>query len=71
MRDQIKRHLRDEELNPFKRYNPTRPIMEWYNGYKMDRYISAVLDKRYEEWKTSKSHNSQAKSVIDLALVII
>ena len=59
--------MREEELNPFKRYSPMRPIMEWYNGYKMDRYISAELDKRYQEWR-SNSSTPKTKSVIDLAL---
>jgi cytochrome P450 len=68
MRSQIKHHLRDEELNPFKRYSPMRPIREWYNGYKMDRYICEELDKRYREWKSAGTSTPKTKSVMDLAL---
>jgi cytochrome P450 len=69
MRNQIKGHIRDEELNPFIRYNPLRPVMEWYNGYRMDRYICAELDRRYQEWKSSNLTKLKTKkSVIDLAM---
>ncbi|KAF2477215.1 cytochrome protein [Lindgomyces ingoldianus] len=68
MRNQIQRHIREEEMNPFKRYNPMRPIMEWYNGYMMDRYICAELDKRYQEWRSAKLSKPKTKSVIDLVI---
>jgi len=67
MRDQVNRHVVEGELNPFIRYNPMLPVMQWYNGYKMDRYISKELDERYHEWRSTTS-KAKAKSVIDLAL---
>lgn len=67
MRRQIDQHVREEELNPFIRYNPLYPLKVWYNGRKMDQYISAELDKRYQEWRNS-SISVKTKSVIDLAL---
>jgi cytochrome P450 len=67
MRNQINNQIREEELNPFKRYNPLHPVVEWYRGRKMDQYISAELDKRYQEWRNASSA-PKTKSVIDLAL---
>lgn len=67
MRNALDNHMRDEELNPFKRYSPMRPIREWNNSYKMDTYISAELDKKYQKWRTSSSP-SKTKSIMDLAM---
>ena len=53
MRSSIEWHCQDEERNPFKRWNPMRPLLEWHNGRTMNRYIGAELDKRFEDWKHS------------------
>jgi cytochrome P450 len=68
MRDQMVWHIRAEELNPFKRYNPMRYWRYWSNGKAMDDYISAELDKAYEEWKTTKPANRKSKAVINLVI---
>ncbi|KAJ4982701.1 AflN/verA/monooxygenase [Stagonosporopsis vannaccii] len=67
MRSSIDWHCQDEELNPFKRWNPMRPLVEWRNGRIMDQYINTELDKRYEEWKSDKIA-SHSKSVMDIAI---
>lgn len=68
MRDQLRRPIRDEDLKPFKRYNPMQLLMEWYNGYQMDLCICAESDKRYQERRSSNLDVPKTKSVIDLAL---
>ncbi|KAL7776975.1 hypothetical protein CFE70_007395 [Pyrenophora teres f. teres 0-1] len=67
MRSSIEWHCQDEEMNPFKRWNPMRPLIEWHNGKTMDRYINAELDKRYEDWRTNEPA-TRAKSVMDIAI---
>jgi cytochrome P450 len=67
MRSTIEWNCRDEEMNPFIRWNPMRPLTEWYNGKTMDRYIGAELDKRYEDWRTNEP-STRAKSVMDIAI---
>ncbi|KAF1839160.1 cytochrome P450 71B25 [Decorospora gaudefroyi] len=67
MRSSIQWHCQDEELNPFVRWNPMRPLVEWYNGRTMDRYVFAELDKRYEDWKNNEPA-TRAKSVMDIAI---
>ncbi|KAL3421062.1 afln vera monooxygenase [Phlyctema vagabunda] len=66
MRSQVHWHCMDGELNPFVRWNPVRPVIEWWNGKTMDRYISKELDKRFAERQSAKGQAS--RSVIDLAL---
>lgn len=68
MRSQMEWHIRAEELNPFKRYNPVRSWKYWSNGQQMDRYISLELDKAYEEWKSSGAVAQKSKSVINLVI---
>ncbi|KAH7558362.1 hypothetical protein BM1_05634 [Bipolaris maydis] len=67
MRSSIQWHCQDEELNPFKRWNPMRPITEWRNGKIMDSYVGNELDKRYEQWKSNEPSKG-AKSVMDLTI---
>lgn len=67
MRSTIEWHCQDQELNPFKRWNPVRPFIQWRNGRIMDRYISRELDKRYEAWKSSKP-STKAKSIMDMTI---
>ncbi|RAR07338.1 glycosyltransferase family 1 protein [Stemphylium lycopersici] len=65
--DKLKKQGLDQELNPFKRWNPMRPLIEWWNGKTMDRYIGTEMDKQYEDWKTNEPSN-RAKSVMDIAI---
>ena len=64
MRSQVRWH---NELNPFIRRNPVRPLIQWYNGYRMDKYISGELDKRFATYESGDSHRT-FRSIIDLAL---
>jgi Cytochrome P450 len=67
MRSQVRWHCTDDELNPFIRWNPVRPLVQWYNGHQMNNYISKELDRRFSEYQcTGRSMGS--RSVIDLAL---
>jgi len=67
MRSQIEWHCTDEELNLFKRWNPIRPIVQWYNSYTMDKYITKELGKRFTERQGGKV-NTSSRSMIDLVL---
>ena len=67
MRRQILWHCPSNELNIFKRCNPVRPFVEWYNGRQMDSYISKELDKRFAELQRNKS-STVSRSIIDLVL---
>ena len=60
----------NNETNPLEHINIIRGIMEWYNGCKMDRYISKELDKRLEVYKLSAKNETSKKnrSIIDLAI---
>jgi cytochrome P450 len=66
-RSSIEWHCQDKKVNPFKHWNPMRPLTEWRNGKTMDRYISTELDKRYEDWRTNEP-STRAKSVMDIAI---
>ncbi|THC88668.1 hypothetical protein EYZ11_011886 [Aspergillus tanneri] len=67
MRSSIEWNCQDEEMNPFIRWNPMRPIMQWYNGRIMKRYIGIELEKRYQVWKQHKP-STRANSIIDIVL---
>lgn len=66
IRSQVQWHLADGEFNPFKRLNPVRPIMQWYNGYQMDIYVSKELDKRFAVRQLQD--DSPSRSIMDLVL---
>lgn len=67
LRSIINRQIREEELNPFIRYNPWFPFMDWWDGFIMDRYITKELRNRYEEWKEARIAG-KARSIMNLAL---
>jgi putative alpha-1,2-mannosidase len=67
MRSSIEWHCQDQQMNPFKRWNPIRPLTEWYNGKTMNHYLSAELDKRYEDWRVNEP-STRARSVMDIAI---
>lgn len=58
------------DVNPFKRYNPLRPLVHWYNSQRMNRYVSREFDTRMANYQDLDSFQSfhQTKTVIDLAL---
>ena len=66
MRSQVRWHIADGELNIFKRWNPARPLVQWYNSRQMDSYVSKELDERFLE--RQKSSDAPVHSIIDLVL---
>ena len=52
------------EINLLKHLNFLRPFVHKYNTWRMDRYISKVLDERYDKME----EKTKSKSIIDLAL---
>ncbi|MCJ1432697.1 hypothetical protein MMC27_002054 [Xylographa pallens] len=52
------------DVSPFKRFNPSRPIIHRYNAWRMNSYVSKELDSRMASFQP----DNQSKSVIDLAL---
>ena len=52
------------EINLLEYLNFARPFVHWYNSRRMNRYISRVLDERYDNIQDK----ARSKSIIDLAL---
>ncbi|KAF2756235.1 cytochrome P450 [Pseudovirgaria hyperparasitica] len=67
MRSQISWQCLNDELNPFIRWNPIRPIMQWYNGHRMNNYISKELDQRFKEW-ASDDKAASTRSIMNLTI---
>ena len=67
MLSQIRWHQANAETNPFEYFNLIRKAVHWWNGRQIDRYISAELDKRYNEYKTDHE-GKRTKAIIDLVL---
>lgn len=59
-------------MNPFVRFNPLRPILQWYYIRRMDSFISRQLEDRYVARKDSahsaKMRDGGYRTVMDLAL---
>ena len=68
MRSQVLWHCGEDELNPFIRWSPIRPLVQWWNGRKMNNYISVELDKRFAELQSRSKDADSSRSIIDLAL---
>ena len=67
MLSQIRWHNPGAEINPFSQLDFVRAFVHWNNGRRMDQYIGAELDKRYQEYKADP--NSKAsRSAMDLVL---
>ena len=60
------------EINPWRRWHPLRPIVQWYNGRVMNRFIEKELDHRFAELQRDKASSDtdrpSSKSVVSLAL---
>lgn len=58
------------EFNPFDRYNPLRPLIQWYNAREMNNYIYHELKNRFQSHKNSKELDEprHGRSIVDLAL---
>ncbi|KAK5013712.1 hypothetical protein LTR39_003516, partial [Cryomyces antarcticus] len=65
-RSQVDRLFKNTERNLFKRWNPMRPIMLWYNTRRMDSFLGRVLDERFSSREVPKA--MKEKHIIDLAL---
>ncbi|KAK7183007.1 hypothetical protein DPSP01_006044 [Paraphaeosphaeria sporulosa] len=70
MRDQINIHVRDEHMNPIKRYSPFQLYKEHRNSHIMDSYITSELHKRYTDYLSSATNSKSLadKSIIDLVI---
>ncbi|KAL8822267.1 MAG: hypothetical protein Q9191_006993 [Dirinaria sp. TL-2023a] len=66
LRDQIRWCQFGSELNFFDKLNPLRPLYQWYNAHRMNRYISKKLQECYATSISTKELAS--KTIIDLAL---
>ncbi|KAL8719456.1 MAG: hypothetical protein Q9225_003545 [Loekoesia sp. 1 TL-2023] len=66
LRDQIRWCQFGSELNIFDRMNPLRPLYQWNNTRRMNRYITAKLQQRYDMGDSSSVSGS--KTILDLAL---
>jgi hypothetical protein len=58
-------------LNPFKRYLSIRPIVQWYNSWRMNHYIEAEIEERFAEHmhdRTSQADQKRSKLIISLVL---
>lgn len=67
-RNQLHWLLRDGDLNPFRVFNPVRPFMFRYNQWKMRRFISRVMDRRFASRSGVDAKKKKTRPVIDLAL---
>ncbi|MCJ1261444.1 hypothetical protein MMC22_001308 [Lobaria immixta] len=68
MIDALRRQIRllsFGEINPFRQYNPVRPIMHYYNTRQMNKSLSQQLDGRFATYQNQNSRPT--KSVVDLA----
>ena len=56
------------EFNPFDRYNPLRPLMQWYNARQMNNYIYHELKDRFRRHAEETDEPGRRRSIVDLAL---
>ena len=70
LRNQIRWLSFGNEANLFERYHPLRPILRWWNGRQMVRYVSRELDLRFNSnrKRMELAKNNRSKTIIDLAL---
>ncbi|KAI4094755.1 MAG: hypothetical protein LQ344_002000 [Seirophora lacunosa] len=69
LRMQVKWCTFGADQNPFKRYNPLRPIVHWYNSHRMNEYVTRVIHSRFAELSSVQGQTEHAsKSIIDLVL---
>ena len=57
-----------QEYNPFKRYNPIRPLVFEYNKRVMNSYLGKVMDERFAaRVRHRKESSKRSRPIIDLA----
>ena len=70
-RNQLTWLLKTNELNPFVRFNPMRPIIFRYNQWRMDRFVGQAMEERFSARPNEEANGYVTKRnrpVIDLAL---
>lgn len=62
------------KFNPFDRYNPLRPLYQWYNSRQMNNYIHSDIHSEFEhrfrriEGVKIDSQPARGSSIVDLAM---
>ena len=69
-RNQLKWLPKENEINPFKMFNPMRPLVYKYNEWRMNRYLIKVMNERFAARYNENfaEEKKQSRPVIDLAL---
>jgi cytochrome P450 len=69
LRMQVKWLTFGADVNPITRYNPLRPIVHWYNSWRMNDYVARIIDSRFTELQSEEGNLVKGnKSIIDLVL---
>lgn len=69
LRMQVKWLTFGPDVNPFKRYNPMRPLVHWYNSRRMNDYVTRKIESRFSELQNECiNSNKGSRSIIDLVL---
>ncbi|KAL6716559.1 hypothetical protein ACLMJK_006126 [Lecanora helva] len=70
LRMQVKWCTFGPNANPIKRYNPVRPLVHWYNSWRMNGYVARRIRQRFAELKQSAKNDEHVgnRSIIDLVL---
>lgn len=55
-------------LNPFRIFNPLRPLVFQYNIRRMNKFVSKVMDERFTSRSIASKTNQKDRPIIDLAL---
>ena len=66
LRSQVRTLTYGANIKPFAAYDPMRPLLQWYNSYRMNSHLSQELDHRFKISQTGEKQLT--KSIIDLAL---
>ena len=70
LRSQVRWLSFGPDINPFKRFNPVRPLFIWYNSQRMDAYVSQEIDRRVAEYKKAGLESVKGRrSIMNLVLV--
>ena len=67
MLSQASWQMPNREINPLEFLNVPRYVVQWWNSRRMNKYIGAELEKRFQEYQDNKV-GSGSTSVIDLVL---
>lgn len=55
-------------VNPFRIFNPLRPLVFQYNIGRMNKFVSKVIDERFASRSIASKTNQKKRPIIDLAL---